>query len=44
MNEITLSNNLAQIELEINHHKQILGTWSVFGMAGKDEHRANRSS
>ena len=25
MNEITLSNNLSQIELEISHHKQIAG-------------------
>ncbi|HEP1666944.1 TPA: DUF3102 domain-containing protein [Streptococcus pyogenes] len=31
MNEITLSNNLAQIELEINHHKQIVGqsVWEI---------------
>ena len=25
MNELTLSNNLSQIELEINHHKQLAG-------------------
>jgi len=25
MNEIALSDNLAQIELEINHHKQLAG-------------------
>ena len=25
MNEITLSNNQSQIELEISHHKQIAG-------------------
>lgn len=31
MNEITLSNNLAQIELEISHHKQIAGQsiWEI---------------
>ncbi|HEM9634207.1 TPA: DUF3102 domain-containing protein [Streptococcus agalactiae] len=31
MNEITLSDNLAQIELEINHHKQIAGQsiWEI---------------
>lgn len=31
MNEITLSNNLAQIELEINHHKKIAGQsiWEI---------------
>lgn len=31
MNEITLSNNLAQIELEIGHHKQIAGQsiWEI---------------
>lgn len=31
MNEITLSNNLAQIELEINHHKHIAGQsiWEI---------------
>lgn len=31
MNEITLSNNLAQIELEINHHMQIAGQsiWEI---------------
>lgn len=31
MNEITLSNNLAQIELEITHHKQIAGQsiWEI---------------
>lgn len=31
MNEITLSNNLAQIELEISHHKQIAGEsiWEI---------------
>lgn len=31
MNEITLSNNLAQIELEISHHKQIVGQsiWEI---------------
>lgn len=31
MNEVTLSNNLAQIELEVNHHKQIAGQsiWEI---------------
>lgn len=31
MNEVTLSNNLAQIELEINHHKKIAGEsiWEI---------------
>lgn len=31
MNEITLSNNLSQIELEISHQKQIAGqsTWEI---------------
>lgn len=31
MNEITLSNNLSQMELEINHHKQIAGQsiWEI---------------
>lgn len=31
MNEITLSNNLAQIELEISRHKQIAGQsiWEI---------------
>ena len=31
MNEITLSNNLAQIELEISYHKQIAGQsiWEI---------------
>ena len=31
MQEITLSDNLAQIELEINHHKQIAGQsiWEI---------------
>ena len=31
MNEITLSNNLSQIELEISHHKHIAGQsiWEI---------------
>ena len=31
MNEISLSNNLSQIELEISHHKQIAGQsiWEI---------------
>lgn len=31
MNEVTLTNNLSQIELEINHHKQIAGQsiWEI---------------
>ena len=31
VNEITLSNNLSQIELEISHHKQIAGQsiWEI---------------
>ena len=31
LNEITLSNNLSQIELEISHHKQIAGQsiWEI---------------
>ena len=31
MNEITLSNNLSQIGLEISHHKQIAGQsiWEI---------------
>ena len=31
MNEISLSNNLNQIELEINHHKRIAGQsiWEI---------------
>ena len=37
MNEITLSNNLSQIELEISHHKQIAGQ-SIWEMGRRLNH------